>query len=65
MTQTQQHIFNQEIVNRRLGMQHQINLQGKRKGAPTTMQKRKRSKSKSNLTILKQINGTQEITDQL
>ena len=65
MTQTQQHIFNQEMVNRRLGMQHQINLQGKRKNAPTTMQKRKRSKSKSNITILKQINDTQEITDQL
>ena len=57
MTDTQQQIFNQELINRRLGaVQHQIKLQNVSKGAPSP-QKRKRSKSKSNLTILKQING--------
>ena len=57
MTKTQQHIFNQEKINRRLGnIQHQINLQGVGKGAYSVLQKRKRPKSKGNVTLLKEMN---------
>ena len=53
-------------MDQRLSLiQHQIDLQGARKGAPSPGQKRKRPKSKSNLSILKQINDTQEIKSQL